>query len=101
MSEEIPDLESLDVEELLPRLEGGLFSLFHGGEQYADLVKIAAALGLKDFVNSRVAGRPKDEVLGLFSDGEQAISEFLDYAADMGLLETSDEDDEDLEDDEE
>ncbi|MBU1002864.1 MAG: hypothetical protein KKE73_10110 [Proteobacteria bacterium] len=98
MSDEIMDLESLDVDELLPRLEGGLFSLFHSEEQYDDLVKIAAALGLKDFVLSKVAGRPKDEVLNLFSDGEQAITEFLDYAADKGLLERGDDEDDDEDD---
>ncbi|BBD07255.1 hypothetical protein [Desulfovibrio ferrophilus] len=89
MSDEIMDLASLDMDELLPRLEGGLFALFHSEEHYADLVKIATALGLKDFVTSKVAGRSKEEVLGLFSDGEEAISEFLHYAADKGLLELS------------
>jgi len=92
MSEEILDLESLDRDELLARLEGGLYSLFYGEEQYADLVKIAAALGIKDFVNQRLGDVGRDEVVELFSDGEAAISEFLQYAAEKGLLELNEED---------
>lgn len=87
MTDDTVNLESLDMEELLARLEGGLFSLFTGEEQYADLVKVAAALGLKDFVANRMDGRDRDDLLAMFADGELVISEFLRYAADKGLLE--------------
>lgn len=87
MSEENAQLETMDMDELLARLEGGMFSLFTGEEQYADLVRVAAALGLKDFVNNRMQGRDRAELLLLFADGEKVISEFLHYAADKGLLE--------------
>lgn len=93
MSDEILDLVTMDKDELLARLEGGLFGLFSSEEQYADLVKIATALGIKDFVNTKLADRPKDELLEMFSDGEAAISEFLHHAADKGLLELSEEED--------
>lgn len=87
MSEESTQLDTMEMEELLARLEGGLFSLFTGDEQYADLVRVAAALGLKDFVANRMRGRDRAELLLLFADGEKVISEFLRYAADKGLLE--------------
>ncbi|WP_461211190.1 hypothetical protein [Desulfocurvus sp. DL9XJH121] len=93
MTDETVNLESLDTEELIGRLEGGLYSLFMGDEQYADLVKVAAALGLKDFVANRMQGRDRAEVLLLFADGEQIISEFLGYAADKGLLELEEDED--------
>lgn len=87
MSDDAPQLETMDMEELLARFEGGLFSLFTGDEQYADLVRVAAALGIKDFVNQRMQGKDRAELLLLFADGEEVISEFLRYAAEKGLLE--------------
>ena len=95
VSDETVQLEALDMDELLARLEGGMFSLFTGDEQYADMVKIAAALGLKDFVETRMRGRDRTELLPMFADGEQVISEFLQHAANKGLLEVQEEAEED------
>ncbi len=80
-------IDLLSQEELLSRLEGGLFSLFASEEQYVDLIKIAAALGVKNFVEQKMHGYDRAELLQMFSDGEGVISLFLQYAAEKDLLE--------------
>ncbi|MCK9241553.1 hypothetical protein [Desulfocurvus sp.] len=85
------DLGSLDAEELLGRMEGGLYALLSSSEDYADLFKVAAALGIKDFVTARLGHLDKGRLLALFEDGEQALSLFIRHAVEKGLLEPDDE----------
>lgn len=82
-----PDLGSLDVDELLGRMEGGLYALLNSSEDYADLFKVAAALGIKDFVTARLGHLDKGRLLALFEDGEQVLSLFIRHAVDKNLLE--------------
>ncbi|WP_028587271.1 hypothetical protein [Desulfocurvus vexinensis] len=93
MTEETaPDLGSLDVDELLGRMEGGIYALLNSSEDYADLFKVAAALGIKDFVTSRLGHLDKDRLMVLFEDGEQVLSLFIRHAVDKNLLEPEDQD---------
>jgi len=82
-----PDLGSMDVEELLGRMEGGLYAMLGSGEEYADLFKVAAALGIKDFVTSKLGHLDKGRMLALFEDGEQVLSLFIRHAVEKDLLE--------------
>jgi hypothetical protein len=77
----------MDDEELLSRMEGGIFALLDGNEQYSELFRVAAAMGIKNFVSERMADYQRDELIALFGDGEQVIHEFIKYAANLGLLE--------------
>ncbi len=90
-----PDMESLELEaldeaELLARMEGGFFSLLQSDEEYGDLFKVAAALGIKDFVRSKMGHLEKGRLLGLFGDGEQVITLFIRHAVERDLLEPDD-----------
>jgi len=80
-------LEDMDHEELLGRMEGGLFGLLDSDEEYAELFRVAAALGIKQFVAERMSGKPREDLLELFSDGEQVIHDYIQFAYDKGLLE--------------
>lgn len=95
MSEENVDIQQMDLDELKQRLEGGLYALFSSEEEYADLFKVSAALGLKDFVQNSLGDKDREAFLAMFADGEQAISEFVQYASKKGLLEFADDDEDD------
>lgn len=84
------DLEALDEKELLARMEGGFFSLLQSEQEYGDLFKVAAALGIKDFVHSKMGHLDKGRLLGLFGDGEQVITLFIRHAVERDLLEPDD-----------
>ncbi len=95
MSEELKqELRGLTEQELWERLEGGLFSLFDSDEEFDELLRVAAALGIKDFVHNGIEARDREEIYALFEDGEQLISEFIQFAVDKGLLTETDEDEE-------
>lgn len=87
-------LEEMDTEELLGRMEGGLFALLDGEEEYAELFRVAAAIGIKHFVDQRISRYSREDLLGLFGDGEQVISDYIQFAYDLGLLEKVDQDEE-------
>ena len=88
MTEEtLPNLESMDADELLGRMEGGFYGLLSSDEEYSDLFKVAAAMGIKDFVNSKLGHLEKDRLLALFADGEQVITLFIRHAVEKELLE--------------
>jgi hypothetical protein len=80
-------LQDMDKDELLSRLEGGLFSLMEGDDRYGELFRVSAALGIKSFVREHMSGYGKDEIVTMFGDGEQVISEFIKHASAKGLLE--------------
>jgi hypothetical protein len=85
-------LQDLDDEELLARMEGGFFSLLDGNEEYSELFRVAAALGIKQFVAERLKPYDREQLLDLFNDAEQVIHEFIRFAADRGLLEKVEQD---------
>jgi hypothetical protein len=94
MSEEIADLGSMDAEELLGRMEGGIYALLNSSEDYADLFRVAAALGIKDFVTAKLGHLDRDRLMILFEDGEQVLSLFIRHAVEKGLLEPGDDEEE-------
>lgn len=87
--EELADLQAMDTEELLGRMEGGFYQLLSTQEGYEDLFKLAAALGIKDFIQSKIAHLDKDRLLAMFADGEQVISLYIRHGVEKGLLEPS------------
>lgn len=86
-------LQDLDDEELLARMEGGMFALLDGNDEYSELFRVAAAIGIKQFVAERLATYQRDQILALFNNGEQVIHEFIQHAAQLGLLEKVDDED--------
>ena len=95
MEDHEKELKDMETPELVEHLYGGLFSLFADDEEYADLLQLSAALGLKRFAEERLAGLPQEELLGMFEHGEDLVDEFIAFAADEGLVEEDEEDEED------
>ncbi|NJB69004.1 hypothetical protein GGQ74_002698 [Desulfobaculum xiamenense] len=90
MAEELnerAELEALSKEEILDCFEGALFEHVTEGEEMPELAELTIALGLKGFVNAKLAHREKDELIDLFLGGDKAIVELIDHAAEQGLLE--------------
>ncbi|NJB69397.1 hypothetical protein GGQ74_003099 [Desulfobaculum xiamenense] len=93
VTEESLPLEEMNKEELLEQLEGGLYALLTETEEYEQLVQMAVALGIKDFVNNVYGGSSANEIIEVFSDGEQALGKFVAFAGSKGLIDL-DEDEE-------
>ena len=87
MEDHDKELKDMETSELVEHLYGGLFGLFADDEEYADLLQLSAALGLKRFAEERLAGLPREELLGMFEHGEDVVDEFIAFAADEGLVE--------------
>lgn len=90
MEDQEKKLEDMETSELVEHLYGGLFGLFADDEEYADLLQLSAALGLKRFAEERLAGLPREELLGMFEHGEEVVDEFIAFASDEGLVEEND-----------
>jgi hypothetical protein len=79
-------IAEMDKQELLENLFGGLFSLL-AEEEYEEIAEVVFALGLKRFLDERVAALPEDEIRAMFEDGEKVIEGILAFATDEGLCE--------------
>lgn len=92
MADQEMKLEDMETSELVENLYGGLFSLFADEEEYSDLLQLSAALGLKRFAEERLAGLPREELLGMFEHGEDVVDEFIAFAVDEGLVDEEEDD---------
>lgn len=84
-------LEELSREDLLEQLEGGLFALITEDKKYEQLVQMAVALGLKDFVQNTYRDATADELVEVFFNGETTLSRFIAFAGKRGLIDFEDE----------
>ena len=89
------ELESLSPAELLENLEGGLFDLLTSDEEYAELAEMTLALGIRHFLRQRYGQATGAELMPLFDDAETLLGELVAHAGDMGLVDLTEEDDED------
>lgn len=85
--DERAELEALSHEELLECYDGALFEHVTEGVELPELAQMCVALGIKDFIDSCLSERTKDELIELFLDGDRAVVEMVDHAAKKGLLE--------------
>lgn len=85
--DERTELEAYSKEEILDCFEGALFEHVTEGSELPELAQMTVALGIRDFVASKLAVKGKDELIDLFLDGDSAVVELVDHAADRGLLE--------------
>ncbi len=87
MTDEYARLRALNRKELFSVFEAGLFELATAGKSMPDLVEMATALGIKFFVETKLAGLKNENIIDLFLDSEQALLTFIDFAEEKGLLE--------------
>ncbi|GAB6175402.1 hypothetical protein JCM16814_02930 [Desulfobaculum senezii] len=85
--DERAELEALSHEELLDCFEGALFEHVTEGKEFPEMVEMTIALGIRNFVATRLAPQQDADIIDLFLDGDRAVVELVDHAAELGLLE--------------
>ena len=93
MSEEV-NLQELSKEDLLEHMEGGVYSILCEEEDFEELQLMTMALGVKYFMENRMQGKSMDELIELFGKGEYVMGELVNFAEDKGLVDLSEEEDE-------
>jgi hypothetical protein len=88
------DLKELSKEELLEHMEGGVYSLLTEEDEFEELQFMVMALGVKYFIESRMQEKDTDELLKLFEQGEYVIGDLVNFAEEKGLVDLSEEDEE-------
>lgn len=91
MEAEEKALADMDREELLESLYGGLYTLLVEDEEYEDLGQVVFAIGLKHYLDQKVAALPEDEIRALFENAESLVQGLLQFASDKGVLEFDEE----------
>ncbi|XPV74969.1 MAG: hypothetical protein ACNI27_10035 [Desulfovibrio sp.] len=86
------DLKDLTKEDLLEHMEGGVYSLLAEEEEFEELQLMTMALGVKYFIENCMEGKSMDELVELFGKGEYVIGELVTFAEEKGLVDLSDDD---------